>query len=444
MKSPGVTVVPNGWNAPGWGAQIERVGRDRVGARIGRGQPRQAERVFREAQHRTELVLDVRDVAFLGIRRDDQQGDAKPEAVVVFVRRSDVIVEAAPIVPHDEDHRRVPKLALADGVDDRRDPLFAVGTVAARVVGVDVLRDHPRKGRQEAAVDVAQDRRVGEHDVLPVGPVLDVIDGLKPDPVPGGVLRDRRVRAPCQAVAVQFVGERRLVEAGRFHRPDGPIVVERRDLRTTTPVSGRQIDGTLRLTRDQILVSDEAGVEVRLEVAISEHVLVRDLEVEFRLRRIDVTVHRLLVRRVSVERLLVESVHLAVIVVAEKVRQPVLDVEADVDRQRLELNRRTGRVDAAVDGVGAGIAVKEVIEAAVLLDDQDDVFDGRDDRRPRRRRGGRGGRRRSRSGRRRRTTAAACGRQRDGAEHSRRSGRPDECAGARVPWNHDGSVRVGS
>jgi hypothetical protein len=53
----------------------------------------------------------------------------------------------------------------------------------------------------------------------------------------------------------------------------------------------------------------------------------------------------------------------------------VFDIEADVDRQRLQRHARAGRVDPALHGVGARIAVEQVIETAILLDDEHDVFD---------------------------------------------------------------------
>ena len=90
------------------------------------------EEVLGEAQDARRLVLHVRDVALLGVRRDDEQRHAEAQAVVVFVRRRDVVVEAAPVVPLHEDRGRIPELALADGVDESGDPRRPVSAAARR------------------------------------------------------------------------------------------------------------------------------------------------------------------------------------------------------------------------------------------------------------------------------------------------------------------------
>ena len=47
------------------------------------------------------------------VRRDDEHRNAETQAAgVVEERRRDVIVETAPVVPHDDDGRRVPVAAL--------------------------------------------------------------------------------------------------------------------------------------------------------------------------------------------------------------------------------------------------------------------------------------------------------------------------------------------
>src|SRR5436309_15694127 len=66
-----------------------------------------------------EVVLDELDVgveaerlmvdeALASVGADHEAGDAKPVAVAVDARRRHVVVEAAPVVPREEDRRRLP------------------------------------------------------------------------------------------------------------------------------------------------------------------------------------------------------------------------------------------------------------------------------------------------------------------------------------------------
>ena len=65
------------------------------------------------------------------VRRDDDARYTEAEAYPIGLRRRNVVVPAAPVVPQNEDRRVVPVLALADAVDDRGDPRRAA-CVAAR------------------------------------------------------------------------------------------------------------------------------------------------------------------------------------------------------------------------------------------------------------------------------------------------------------------------
>ena len=86
----------------------------------------QTEEIFGEAQHARRFVLHVRDVVCFAYGEITMQRNAKAEAVAIEYGGRNVIVEAAPIVPLHEDRRRVPELALADRVDERRDPRRSV------------------------------------------------------------------------------------------------------------------------------------------------------------------------------------------------------------------------------------------------------------------------------------------------------------------------------
>ena len=73
----------------------------------------QVEDLFHVAQEAAGLVRHVGDVAALRVRPDDDDRHAEAEAHVVGLRRGNVVVEAAPVVPRDEDGGRVPVLGSA-------------------------------------------------------------------------------------------------------------------------------------------------------------------------------------------------------------------------------------------------------------------------------------------------------------------------------------------
>ena len=80
------------------------------------------------------LVVDVRNVAFLGVRRDDQQGNANAQTVIVQILWRLRIVQSA-VVPEDEDCG-APERRFTDRVDERCDPRGSGVGVASPVIGV--------------------------------------------------------------------------------------------------------------------------------------------------------------------------------------------------------------------------------------------------------------------------------------------------------------------
>jgi hypothetical protein len=70
-----------------------------------------------------ELVVGVEghrlmvDEAAARVGADDERGHAEPVAVAAYRRRVYVVVEAAPVIPGQEDRRRAPVRAALDGVD---------------------------------------------------------------------------------------------------------------------------------------------------------------------------------------------------------------------------------------------------------------------------------------------------------------------------------------
>ena len=124
--------------------EIEAIGGRRGRAFVSRGELPEPEDVFGKAQYARGFVPHVRNVPVLGVGRDYEQRNAKAEAIVVFEWRRDFVIEAAPIVPLNEDGRAVPKFAFADRVHQRRNPRGAGLGAAARVIGV--CRSRRRSG----------------------------------------------------------------------------------------------------------------------------------------------------------------------------------------------------------------------------------------------------------------------------------------------------------
>ena len=156
----------------------------------------------------------------------------------------------------------------------------------------------------------------------------------------------------------------------------------------TAPLIVGIVHRRFRLASDDVLVRDEAaGVEVRGVHLVGEHVVIPDKEVWLGLGVRHVTVRRVLVRAArltgvpAVVRFVVEAVHQTVRAgiapgsVAggvERVRAMV-EIPARVEPDRLELDLFILRVVSVLRRVGSGKAVEEIVEAAVLLNDDDHV-----------------------------------------------------------------------
>src|ERR1700722_4571705 len=70
-----------------------------------------------------KLVVRLRDVTWPRVRGDNDCRNAQTQPSVSQLLPDAVVVEAAPIVPNDDDGRRAPIRALADRVDDACYPL---------------------------------------------------------------------------------------------------------------------------------------------------------------------------------------------------------------------------------------------------------------------------------------------------------------------------------
>ena len=115
--------------------EVEEVVDEIGGANVGGSKPAQVPVIFDEPHDAAELVLLVRNISGLCIWRSDEHRHAKAQtALGIEERWPDVIVEAAPIIPDDDDRGRLPLRALADSIDDACDPRLAGIGLVARMI----------------------------------------------------------------------------------------------------------------------------------------------------------------------------------------------------------------------------------------------------------------------------------------------------------------------
>src|SRR5580704_5795196 len=93
-----------------------------IGQSVGISERRQVINLFNELQNAAEVVSDVRYISLPGKGRHHDQRHPKTVLVRVDNIRGDVVIPASPIVPSDDDNGVVPVLALADGINNRRNP----------------------------------------------------------------------------------------------------------------------------------------------------------------------------------------------------------------------------------------------------------------------------------------------------------------------------------
>ena len=331
-----------------------------------------------------------------------------------------MVVEAAPVVPGQEDRGRPPVLAVHDRVDQPGDVGLAGADPGRRVLAVTGGRDHPAHRRQVPGAGTV-------HEVGGGGDVPQLVVLLHGDevrqrvPQPGGLrpLADRvadqrrvlpavrlrpglHVVAPAHVLPVQQVGQvgpgvHRVLRGHPSARAGPPV----RRAEADPPGSvgaGRRGAGRAarRPLRDLPQVLGQAPGPHRLEhvvledVAVRERPVVRDVALRVVPEYVDpgAVAARRVVRVVAVlvgeHALPQEAVHPAVVevvhVVAEGVRPAAVDVRV-VDVQVLAGEARRGRLAGhrpAVlhgDPVGAGEGAEVGVEGAVLLHDHDHVLD---------------------------------------------------------------------
>src|SRR5580698_287250 len=116
----------------------------------------------------------------------------------------------------------------------------------------------------------------------------------------------------------------------------------------------------------------ETRAKLRWKHAIGDHPLTRHRPVRRRFRAWNVRVR--IVLRITVKVLVLEAVHLAVVPAANGIPPIVLDVPRIFEPRRVQRDAILPRVTKS-RRVGSGKTTKQIIEAAVLLDDDNDVFD---------------------------------------------------------------------
>ena len=220
-----------------------------------------------------------------------------------------------------------------------------------------------------------------------------MLDRLIGAPDPEIAVDGRGVEAPREAGRVELVAQRRRIPADDLVAVDLTLLVHHADevagTAGTTPRSPRVVHRGLGLSRDDVLMRDEAArVEVRRVHLIGQHVLLAHVEVWLRLGVRDVAVLRVRIRArvastTAAHPFLIESVHLAIgtgetpraVAGLEERGRAVIEIPCGLEPDRLERDLLIGRVVAILRGFCAGKTVEQVIEGAVLLNDDDDVLD---------------------------------------------------------------------
>ena len=179
----------------------------RVGAAVGsRIETRAAEEVvLDELQVRVERQRLVVDDPVLRVRADHHRRDAETVAEAIDVRRADVVVEATPVVPGQEDRCALPLRAAHHVVDQPRHVGLADRDRRRRVFTLAPVRHDPRDRREVPGLRGPPERvrRLDVPDLMVMVHVLEVRQRV-PDLGGGDGLRLR----PAQPLAEVAVGLR--------------------------------------------------------------------------------------------------------------------------------------------------------------------------------------------------------------------------------------------
>ena len=136
----------------------------------------------------------------------------------------------------------------------------------------------------------------------------------------------------------------------------------------------------------EVLMGGEASAALRLKHVVDKHVLLRNIPVRLYLRVLDVLIRTRsrLACAVAAEAFQFESIHFSAVVVAHVSLPGMAEIAGLREVCGAQLDRSAMRAQAGRGSVGPREGCEEIVEAAVLLDDQDDVLDVRGTRAPKR------------------------------------------------------------
>ena len=241
---------------------------------------RDAEVTLDKPQNAAEVVAKVVDISERCVRRNDNQGDAKPILVVALPlighrqeRGRLVVKPAPPIVPSEEDGSVFPvpgavvaALTRADGIDNRSDPGRPAGVVASGMIGVLPGRNYPTHVRKLAVSNVRQD--VGGRKVDVIFPfraralrVIEAGDTNVPNPIrcgPDGA-SEGSVVLPGAVVAVKQRGHGGMRETRLAQRIVDQVEFIGRGLRRNQLIARVQTSKASQATR---VLGDECSIEI--------------------------------------------------------------------------------------------------------------------------------------------------------------------------------------
>ncbi len=200
-------------------------------------------------------------------------------------------------------------------------------------------------------------------------------------------------------MGVEFARERRVVEAREHTAAQRSIGLKQRDRGAGGCVAAprhrrRDVSSPAGLAGDEELVRREALVDLRREDAVAQGVLAGERPVRQRLAARNVRVLEIRIVGLTRRTLEVEAVHAAAIIGAYEIDQSVVHVVRERERHRPEVNDLSPMGPPRRRRGGVGITHEQVVEGAILLDDDHDVCDAafskrrRSDRRRRARRHG--------------------------------------------------------
>src|SRR5581483_11546351 len=181
------------------------------------------------------------------------------------VRRRDVVVETAPIVPHHEDRGRAPERRFADRIDHAGYPRRTVPAAAVGMVRRFAGRRNPGNGGERPVSNVFEEPLLRRDDVLPIGTVPNVTYRLIARPHAVRRIRNAAcIEAPRSSGSVEFVAERLIIEGGVLRSTERTILDQRLEVVVTVPASPlgqeRNVDARVRLSRNNVLMENEALV----------------------------------------------------------------------------------------------------------------------------------------------------------------------------------------